>query len=419
MPEGKTLPVFAARNLDAGYNGRATVAGINISAQKGDVLCLIGPNGTGKTTMLRTFAGLLPPVRGEALLSGENISAIKAAERARRLAVVLTERPLSSLTTAYEIAAAGRTPYTNFFGALNEKDHEIVRGALETVGAAELADRDFSSLSDGEKQKVMIARALAQQPEIIILDEPTSHLDIRHKLEVVEIVNRLARETGLAVILALHDIDLALKYCGFVLLVKDGRILSAGKPEEIVTTDEEAVSGKPGKPNEIEHIFSLEKASFDAVTGGVEAHNTSPAKIFVVPGGGRGAKIFRLFSRQGVGIAVGVLHRGDLDHRIARLMRLPLVESEAFSSFEQPALDRAFDLMRSCDAVIDSGFPVGETNRGNVELLRRALGEGMHCYTLRRRAEAEALFGEAAGKFLYAGGISVLEGILEGTIDGA
>jgi iron complex transport system ATP-binding protein len=412
MPESKTVPVFTAKNLDAGYNGKATVAGININAHKGDVLCLIGPNGTGKTTMLRTFAGLLPPVRGEALLSGENIGAIKAAERARRLAVVLTERPLATLTSAYEIAAAGRTPYTNFFGALTETDHAIVRGALETVGAAELADRDFTSLSDGEKQKVMIARALAQQPEIIILDEPTSHLDIRHKLEVMEIVNRLARETGLAVILALHDIDLAIKYCGFVLFVKDGRILAAGKPEGIVTSDEE---GAPGKPNGIEHIFSLENASFDAVTGGVEAHNTNPAKIFVIPGGGRGAKIFRLFSRRGVGVAAGVLHRGDLDHRIARLMRLPLVESEAFSPLEQPALDRALDLMGGCDAVIDSGFPLGEINRGNVELLRRALDRGMRCYTLRKRAEAEALFGEAAGKFHYAGGVSALEGIIDGS----
>jgi iron complex transport system ATP-binding protein len=411
MSEGGAVPVFAAKDLDAGYNGKAMVAGINISAHKGDVLCLIGPNGTGKTTMLRTFAGLLPPVRGGTLLSGVDINALRASERARHLAVVLTERPMASLTSAYEIVAAGRTPYTNFFGSLDEQDHAIVRGALETVGAAELADRDFSSLSDGEKQKVMIARALAQQPEIIILDEPTSHLDIRHKLEVMEIVNRLARETGLAVILALHDIDLAIKYCGSVLLVKDGRILAAGKPEGIITTDEEAV---PGKPNGIERIFSLEKASFDAVTGGVEAHNTHPARIFVVPGGGRGSKIFRLFSRRGAGIAVGVLHRGDLDHRIARLMRLPLVESEAFSPLNQQALDRAFDLMSGCDAVIDSGFPVGEINRGNLELLRRALDKGMRCYTLRKRAEAEALFGGSAGKFSYAGGIPALEGILDG-----
>ncbi|MDR1318080.1 MAG: ABC transporter ATP-binding protein [Treponema sp.] len=414
MPEGETLPVFSAKNLDAGYNGKATVAGINISAKKGNVLCLIGPNGAGKTTILRTFAGLLPPVRGEALLSGENIAAIKAAERARRLAVVLTEQPFSSLTSAYEIVAAGRTPYTNFFGALNEKDHKIARGTLETVGAAELADRDFLSLSDGEKQKVMIARALAQQPEIIILDEPTSHLDIRHKLEVMEIVNHLARETGLVVILALHDIDLALKYCGFVLFVKDGRILAEGKPEEIVTTDEDTVSGKLNEPNEIERIFSLENASFDAVMGGVEAHNTNPARIFVVPGGGRGAKIFRLFSRRSIGIAAGVLHRGDLDHRIARLMRLPLVESEAFLSIKQSTLDHAFDLMRGCTVVIDSGFPVGETNRGNIELLRRALDEGMRCYTFRKHAEAEVLFGKEARKFCYAGGISDLEGIIDG-----
>jgi iron complex transport system ATP-binding protein len=411
MAESTTVPVFAAKNLGAGYNGKAMVAGINISAHKGDILCLIGPNGTGKTTMLRTFAGLLPPVSGEALLLGENINAIKTSERARRLAVVLTERPLASLTSAYEIVATGRTPYTNFFGSLDERDHAIVRGALETVGAAELADRDFSSLSDGEKQKVMIARALAQQPEIIILDEPTSHLDIRHKLEVMEIVNRLARETGLAVILALHDIDLAIKYCGFVLFVKDGRILAAGKPEGLVSTDEETA---PDTPNEIEHIFSLENASFDAVTGGVETHNTHPAKIFVIPGGGRGSKIFRLFSRRGAGLAVGVLHRGDLDHRMARLMRLPLVESEAFSPLTQPALDRAFDLMRGCDVVIDSGFPVGEINRGNIELIRRALDQGMRCYTLRKRAEAEALFGKAAGKFRYAGDVSALEGIIDG-----
>jgi iron complex transport system ATP-binding protein len=409
MPERKTAPVFATKDLGAGYNGQARVAEINISARKGDVLCLIGPNGAGKTTMLRTFAGLLPPVSGETLLSGENINTINAADRARRLAVVLTERPLAFLTSVYEIAAAGRTPHTNFFGALTAHDHAIVRGALETAGAAELADRDFSSLSDGEKQKVMIARALAQQPEIIILDEPTSHLDIRHKLEVMELVNRLARETGLAVILALHDIDLALKHCGFVLLVKDGRVRTAGKPEEIVAAAGEDLSDRP---NGIEYVFSLENASFDAVTGGVEAHNANPERFFVVPGGGRGAKIFRFLSRRGAGIAAGALHRGDLDHRIARLMRLPLAESKAFSPFEQQTLDRAFDLMRGCKAVIDSGFPVGEINRGNVALLRRALDEGMRCYTLRKSAEAEALFGAEAEKFCYLSGVSALEGII-------
>jgi iron complex transport system ATP-binding protein len=409
MPERKAAPVFATKNLGAGYNGQARVADINISAYRGEVLCLIGPNGSGKTTMLRTFAGLLPPVGGEVLLSGENINAINAADRARRLAVVLTERPLAFLTSAYEIAAAGRSPHTNFFGSLTANDHAIVRAALETVGAAELADRDFSSLSDGEKQKALIARALAQQPEVIILDEPTSHLDIRHKLEVMELVNRLARETGLAVILALHDIDLALKHCGAVLLVKDGQVRAAGKPEEIVASAGEELSDKP---NGIEYVFNLENASFDAVTGGVEAHNVNTERFFVVPGGGRGAKIFRFLSRRGAGIAAGALHRSDIDHRIARLMRIPLAESRAFSPFEQKTLDRAFDLMRECRAVIDSGFPVGEINRGNVVLIRRALEEGMRCYTLRKIAEAESLFGADAGKFHYLKGVSDLEGII-------
>jgi iron complex transport system ATP-binding protein len=377
-------PVLETRGLDAGYDGKAVIAGISIEALRGQTLCLLGPNGSGKSTILRTLAGLLEPVRGAVHVTGQRIERLKPVDRARTLAVVLTESLSVPMTSVFEITAMGRTPHTGFFGKLSAEDTRIVNEALELAGAASLAGRDYFSLSDGEKQKVMIARALAQEPRLIILDEPTSHLDIRHKVEVMRILNRLSTERGLTVILALHDIDIALKACQYLLLVKDGAVSAAGKPEELA--DDATLN----------RLYGIKDAFYDSLLGSVELCNTLPPRVFVVAGGGTGTPLYRALSRAGYGIATGILHRNDIDCRVAEDLRLTVVAEDAFKRIAPARTEEAWRLMRAAEFVVDAAFPLGDFNAENAALLRRAAAAGLRIHSLRPAAEFPALYGEAS-----------------------
>jgi iron complex transport system ATP-binding protein len=362
-------PVLEARGLDAGYDGKIVIAGLNIAAMRGQVICLLGPNGSGKSTILHTLAGLLEPVRGAVYVGGQRIERMKPVDKAKSMAAALTERPSIPMASVFEVAAMGRTPHTGFFGKLSAEDRRVVGESLEVAGAAELSGRQYYSLSDGEKQKVMIARALAQQPRLVILDEPTSHLDIKHKIEVMRILNRLSRERQLTVILALHDIDIALKACEYVLLVKDGHIYAAGRPEEVI--DDESVN----------RLYGIEGAFYDPLLGGAELRNELPPHVFIVAGAGTGAPLYRAVSRMGAGIATGILHRNDIDFRIACDMRLTIVAEDSFKPIGEDKVIAAWNLMRNAAIIVDSGFPEGDFNRENTALLRRAAAAGLHCVT--------------------------------------
>jgi iron complex transport system ATP-binding protein len=377
-------PVIAARGLDSGYDGKAIVKNIDIEAFRGQILCLLGPNGSGKSTILRTLAGLLEPVHGAVYVNGGRIEKMKHEDKAKTIAVSLTESLSIPMTSVFEITAMGRIPHTGFFGSLSKEDVRIVNEALETAGAASLASREYYSLSDGEKQKVMIARALAQSPRLIILDEPTSHLDIKHKIEVMRILNGLSRERRLTVILALHDIDIALKTAQYVLLVKDGAVSAVYSPEDLE------------RGTAINELYGIEGASYDTLLGGVELCNRLPPRIFIAAGAGTGTPLYRMASRLGIGTATGILHRNDIDCRIAEDMRLSVVAEESFSRIGEDRVDEAWRLMRNAEFVVDAAFPVGDLNGENAALLRRAASSGLRCVSLRPDPDFYALYGEAA-----------------------
>ena len=172
---------FETKDLSVGYKGRPLVQGINISLDRGMILTLIGPNGAGKTTILRTVTRQIAPISGRMFLDGKDITGMNGNEFARRTAVVLTEKGQPEMMSCEEVAAMGRYPYTGWFGKLSASDRACVREALEMVHALDIADQDFSTLSDGQRQRIMLARAICQEPELIILDEPTAYLDIRYK----------------------------------------------------------------------------------------------------------------------------------------------------------------------------------------------------------------------------------------------
>ena len=369
--------------LDVGYGDTVVVESVDIEGLRGQIICLMGPNGAGKSTILRTLSGLLAPVSGTVYIGKDDIRKMDRPTRAKELAVVLTERLSPGLTTVYEIVSMGRYPYTNFWGKLSPQDHAIIRESLKNVGAESLADRNYDSLSDGEKQKVMIARALAQQPQLIILDEPTSHLDIKHKIEVISILNSLCRSRQITVILALHDIDLAIKSCQTVILVKDGRILASGRPEAVVGEDT------------IQTLYEIQGAVYDSLLGSMEICNTQEARVLVTGGNGTGCEVYRALSRIGIGLCCGILHENDVDYRIARDLGLSTIGEAAFSRISQERLAMAQDRLRAMSCAVDTAFPIGEINRPNLDLLRGAADAGITVFSLRTAGEIRRLYGEA------------------------
>ncbi len=388
--------IIRADKLSVGYGTKTVVENVDFHIEKGQMLCLIGPNGAGKSTLLRTVSGLLRPVSGTVYVDGEDVRLIRKSRLAKKMAVVLTEKFSAGLLTVFEVAAMGRHPYTGFFGRFRESDRELVHEALKSVGAGDLAARYFNELSDGERQKVMIARALAQQPRIMVLDEPTSHLDIRHRVEVVNILSELCRQRGLTVMLALHDIDLALKGCEYVMMLKGGKVQAQGRPE--------AISGKGA----VQELYEIQNARYDELLGSLELSLERKRSVFIVGGGGGGIPLYRALHRAGAGMSGGVLHENDCEAHVAEAICGRIVKEKAFEPIGEKAYEEALGLMLERQIVIDTGFEVGVINRANVALIMSALDRGKTVYSLRDREEAGSVFGSRAENIKYFNGIDAL-----------
>lgn len=225
-----------AEHLVAGYrHGRRRVEVLDVaevSARRGELTAVVGPNGTGKSTLLRTLTGSLPPLGGCVVVDGEPIEHLARRERARRLAVVLTDRVDPGLLSVGELIALGRHPHTDWRGALDDHDRDIARRAAVAVGADDLWPRRFDELSDGQRQRCLIARALAQEPSVLVLDEPTAFLDLPGRVELTALLLGLARH-GIAVIVSSHDLDLLLGHADRAWVVHAGTVID-GRPDDLV-----------------------------------------------------------------------------------------------------------------------------------------------------------------------------------------
>jgi len=252
-------PVLQTHQLDIGYttSRRADVLvgeNITLSLNSGELVCLLGPNGVGKSTLMRTIAGMQKPLAGRIRLMGDDIAALKPGQLATRLSVVLTDRPNLGLLNGYALVALGRHPHTDWTGRLSSYDDAVIHWAIEAVGAADLAGHPVMELSDGQRQKLMIARALAQESELILLDEPTAFLDLPRRAEIMRWLRQLAVEAGRAILLSTHDLDLALRSADKLWLMS-GKNVYAGSPEDLVLN------------GTFEAAFQDEGVNFDRATG--------------------------------------------------------------------------------------------------------------------------------------------------------
>ena len=352
---------FHTDQLTVGYDGKPLIREINIQLKKGEILTLIGPNGAGKSTILKSITRQLATISGTVYLDKQLMSQMSNKEVSQKLAVVLTERMRPELMTCEDIVATGRYPYTGTLGILSAEDKIKVKEAMETVHAWDLKDRDFTAISDGQRQRILLARAICQEPEIIVLDEPTSFLDIRHKLELLTILKQMVLDNQLTVIMSLHELDLAQKVSDKVICVHGEYIEKYGAPEEIFTSDY------------IRNLYGITRGSYNAAFGCVEMEPPKGTpQIFVIGGNGSGIPIYRKLQRQGIPFAAGVLHTNDVDYQVASALAAQVVAEKPFECISQENCDRAAELMEQCQKVICPLKEFGTMNAANKELLNLA-----------------------------------------------
>ena len=348
---------FCTDQLTVGYDGRPLIREINIQLKKGEILTLIGPNGAGKSTILKSITRQLATISGTVYLDKVTMAKMSNKEVSRKLAVVLTERMRPELMTCEDIVATGRYPYTGTLGILSAEDKAKVKKSMETVHAWDLKDRDFTA--------ILLARAICQEPEIIVLDEPTSFLDIRHKLELLTILKQMVLDHQLTVIMSLHELDLAQKISDKVICVHGEYIEKYGAPEEIFTSDY------------IRKLYGITRGSYNAAFGCVEMEPPrGNPQVFVIGGNGSGIPYYRKLQRQGIPFAAGVIHTNDVDYQAASVLAEQVITEKPFECISQEAYDRAAEVMKKCQKVICPLKDFGTMNAANKELfcLARKLG---------------------------------------------
>ena len=360
------IPTISTEDLSVGYGRTAVVDGIRIRVEAGEILCLIGPNGAGKSTILKTLIRQLQPMGGTVLLENTPLPDMKERELARKSAAVLTGRISPELMTCEEVVAMGRYPYTGMLGILSDADREKVDETIRIVGMEEIRKKDFDRISDGQRQRVMLARALCQEPKLLVMDEPTSFLDIRNKLEFLSILRRLVRERKLAVVMSLHELDLAQKFCDRIVCVGDGRVRAVGTPEEIFSGDV------------IRELYAVEHGSYDCLFGTAEPErNGAPPRVFVIGGGGSGIPLYRRLQREGMPFASGVLPENDLDLPVAKALASVVITDRANEPVSAERAEEALAILKTCETVICTVDQFGTVNRENRRLRDYAEEHGL------------------------------------------
>jgi len=229
--------MLTIKSLSVRYGQRLVLDGISLCLNRGEVLAVIGPNGVGKSTLIRSISGVLQPCGGDITIDGNPLSGMSHGERARLLAVVPQASYLPEVFTVYQTVLLGRTAYMNFFGKAAPKDHERVVSALEQTNTLDLAERLIGELSGGEKQRVLLARAIAQGAPYLLLDEPTTFLDLQHQSGLLNLVRRLSKDKNLGILMVLHDLNLASLYTDRIAILSNGKITAQGLPAQVLTED--------------------------------------------------------------------------------------------------------------------------------------------------------------------------------------
>jgi len=351
--------------ISSGYGGGDIIRGISFSPGDGEFVGIIGPNGSGKSTLLKSIAGILNLSKGIVKIEDLDVSKISPKEIAKTLGVVPQETAISFDYSVFDIVMMGRHAYIGRFSHESVTDVEIVNQAIDKCNLRHLAERSVNEISGGERQRVIIARALAQQPKVLLLDEATSHLDINHQMEILNLIKDLSGVTKIGVF---HDLNLAAQYCDRLILLNGGEVCSSGLPNEVITQKNlsefyginAVVSVNPvtKKPRIVSLIESGGK------TG-------QKLKIHIISGGGSGCEIMYALYECGHELTAGILSIDDSDYSAAKSVGIEVLSVMPFSSPDGAMLAKLSEVISQSDAVVIAGMCVGDGNIVNIEVLSK------------------------------------------------
>jgi iron complex transport system ATP-binding protein len=387
--------VISVDDVVVGLGDERVLDGVSLSVEEGDFVGLVGPNGAGKTTLLRTINGAISPRRGVVEVAGENVHDLSSRAASRLVSTVPQTTQLSFDFTVRAAVEMGRTPHRSRFGTWTERDTEAVDRALNRTAVTALEDRPVTDISGGERQRVLIARALAQTTPVMLLDEPTASLDINHQVRTLELVRDLAQE-GKTALAAIHDLNLAAHYCDRLVLLSNRRVLAAGPPETVLT-----------EPRLREAFDTNAVVSRHPVTGsvyvtalpdvGVGPGGEAAGQVHVVGGGGSAARVLYLLSAAGYTVTAGALNEGDTDAETARHLGVGLVTVPPYAGVDESARDAVEERVAAADVVVVTDVEVGEGNLPNLD----AAAASDQVVLVEERPFEERNFAGEAGRSTY------------------
>ena len=376
MSEGSQAAVarLAFREASVGYRGRAVVEQASLEVLGGEVVGLVGPNGAGKSTLLRAVTSDAELLSGSIEVAGHSIASLDARRRAQLVGVVPQSLAPAPGFTAREVVLMGRHAHLPRFGQPGPSDERLADEVMELTDTARLAHTFAEELSGGDLQRVALAQALAQQPSVLLLDEPTSHLDLNHRLQVLDLVRVLA-SSGLAVLVVFHDLDLAARYADRIAVVAAGRVGAADTPERVLTAET------------VREVFAVRAVvGIDAVTGAVSVVPVlrdeavalaGRGRVFVVGGSGAAAPLLRRLVLAGWEVSAGALNTGDADETVATALRVEFPELAPFAPMDEAAASEAARLALAADAVVITDVPFGHGNLANLRAAVEAVESGV------------------------------------------
>jgi iron complex transport system ATP-binding protein len=384
--------------MTAGYGDRPAVSEVSLRARGGEVVGLVGPNGSGKTTLVRVASRALRPSAGRVEIAGRDPYALAAREAARLVAVVPQDMMPAFSFTALELVLMGRTPYLSRWGGGTPRDWARVREAMAAASVQHLADRPVEELSGGERQRVVLAQALAQEAPVLLLDEPTTHLDVRHVLDLLAVVRGLAEGEGKTVLTVLHDLNLAAASCDRLVVLDRGRVVADGSPEGVVT------------PGLLRDVYGVDAGVvLDEATGRpwIRLGPARPVplrsgrRVHVIGGAGRAAPLLRRLTEAGYDVSVGVLHATDTDAVVAERLNLVRVSVPPFSEIDGESAEECRRLMAAADLMVVCDAPFGPGNLANLHLALAAARAGTRTVLLEQIPMAERDFTEGRASELW------------------
>jgi len=355
-------------NIACRYDAADVLENINFSAKGGDFIGVIGPNASGKSTLLKSISKVLKPHTGVVLLNEKDVYTFKSAEIAKNLAVVPQESVISFAFTALEVVLMGRTPHLNRFEMESTQDLIIAQKSMELTNTWYLAERPIDTLSGGEKQRIIIARALTQEPRVLLLDEPTDHLDINHQIEILDLIKRLSKEKEMVVIGVFHDLNIVSQYCDRLILLHKGRIFAAGGAGDVLTGEN------------IEKVYGVKvTVKQDDISGRLIIHpqrkrmiKEAKAKVHVIAGSGSAVSLMNELVDNGYNVSLGVINIGDSDYITAKALELDVVEEKPFCPIGEKNYEKNLELIKQADYVILTNIPIGFANIKNLKAAREA-----------------------------------------------